>query len=187
MMDGALRADKPPSGNKAVHLVATITALPFPGPVLISMMSPSMAESSMSARKVLLPFDGSPAARRALEYLAAVADRETHVHLLNVQPPTIDDDVYLDPLVRGGEQVLRDAARHLEAKAIRHTSQVAIGWPADAIVRSARSESCTAIVMGVRSAIARLLSGSVSRGVVREAGVPVTLVSTSGETVVRMP
>jgi nucleotide-binding universal stress UspA family protein len=146
-----------------------------------------MAESSMSTRKVLLPFDGSRAARRALEYVAAVADRETHVHLLNVQSPTIDDGVYLDPLVREGEQMLLDASRHLEAKAISHTSQVAIGWPTDAIVRSARSESCTAIVMGVRGAIARLFSGSVSRGVVRQAGVPVTLVSTSGEAVVRMP
>jgi nucleotide-binding universal stress UspA family protein len=132
--------------------------------------------------KLLLPFDGSPAAVRALEYVAALEQRDAlHVHLLNVQPRTVDDEVYLEPLLKGGEKMLRDAARYLEARAISHTSEVAVGSAADAIVARARADRFAAIVMGVRSAMARLFTGSVSRGVVRESGLPVMLVTSSGQ------
>jgi nucleotide-binding universal stress UspA family protein len=145
-------------------------------------------EGVMHPRKVLLPFDGSPASRRALEYVATIEQgHDSHVHLLNVQGPTIDDSVYLGPLLKEGEQVLRVASRHLEAKAISHTCQVAVGFPSETIVLHARDERCTAIVMGVRSAIARLFSGSVSSQVVRLAGIPVTLVKATGEAIVRTP
>ena len=133
--------------------------------------------------KLLLPFDGSPAAVRALEYVAALEHRDAmHVHLLNVQPPTVDDEVDLEPLLEGGEKMLRDAAGHLEARAISHSSEVAVGSAADAIVERARAERFAAIVMGVRGAMVRLFTGSVSRGVVRKAGLPVMLVKASGET-----
>lgn len=133
--------------------------------------------------KLLLPFDGSPAAVRALEYVAALEHRDAlHVHLLNVQPHTVDDEVYLEPLLKGGEKMLRDAARQLEARAISHSSEVAVGSAADAIVSRARAERFAAIVMGVRGALVRLFTGSVSRGVVRQSGLPVMLVKSSGET-----
>lgn len=136
----------------------------------------------MPPRKVLLPFDGSPAARRALEYVADLeAGRDSHIHLLNVQGPTVDDSVYLPPLIKEGERVLRQAAHRLEAKAISHSSEVAVGFPSETIIESAKSGRYTAIVMGVRGAVARLFSGSVSRHVVRDAGIPVTLVNATGE------
>jgi nucleotide-binding universal stress UspA family protein len=133
--------------------------------------------------KLLLPFDGSPAAVRALEYVSGLEHRGSlHVHLLNVQVPTVDDDVYLKPLVKEAERVLGDASRYLEARAISHSSEVAVGFPTDTIVARARAERFAAIVMGVRGALARLFTGSVSRRVVREAGLPVMLVKASGET-----
>ena len=133
--------------------------------------------------KLLLPFDGSPAAVRALEYVAALEHRDAlHVHLLNVQPRTVDDEVYLEPLLKGGENMLRGAARQLEARAISHSSEVAVGSAAAAIVARARAERFAAIVMGVRGAMVRLFTGSVSRGVVRDAGLPVMLVDASGQT-----
>ena len=46
----------------------------------------------------------------------------------------------------------------------------------EAIIHRAKTGNCTAIVMGIRSAIARFFSGSVSDQVVRLAGVPVTRV-----------
>ena len=132
--------------------------------------------------KLLLPFDGSPAALRALEYVGALDQRGAlHVHLLNVQAPTVDDEVYLKPLLEEGEKLLGDAARALQVRAISHSSEVMVGFPADKIVERARSQRFAAIVMGVRGAMARLFTGSVSRGVVREAGVPVMLVDASGQ------
>jgi nucleotide-binding universal stress UspA family protein len=132
--------------------------------------------------KLLLPFDGSPAARRALEYVGALEHRGgLHVHLLNVQIPTIDDGVYLNALLKEAEKVLGDASRYLEARAISHSLEVAVGFPTDTIVARARAERFAAIVMGVRGALVRLFTGSVSRRVVREAGLPVMLVKASGE------
>lgn len=133
-------------------------------------------------RKVLLPFDGSPAARRALDYVAATDwGDDLHVHVLNVQSPTIDDDVYLRPLLKEGEEIVRVASRHLRARSIGHTTRVAVGYPSETILRSAAAEGCTDIVMGVRNPLARFFSGSVSALVVRDAGTPVTLVKATGE------
>ncbi len=142
----------------------------------------------MQPRKVLLPFDGSPPARRALEYVAAM-DRgnDFHVHVLNVQAPTIDDEVYLQPLLNEGERIVRVASRHLEARSISHSTRVAVGYPSDTIVLSAKAERFTDIVMGVRSAISRLFSGSVSRRVASRAGTPVTLVNATGEAILKVP
>jgi nucleotide-binding universal stress UspA family protein len=135
--------------------------------------------------KLLLPFDGSPAAVRALEYVGALEQRDgLHVHLLNVQALTVDDEVYLPPLLKEGERLLGDAARHLRARAVSHSSEVAVGFPADTIVARARAEPFAAIVMGVRGVMARLVTGSVSRGVIRGSGLPVMLVKESGETLV---
>ena len=138
-------------------------------------------------RSVLLPFDGSAASRRALDYVAAMErGRDFEVHVLNVQRPTIDDDVYLQPLLDEGERIVRVASRYLEARSIRHTTRVAVGYPSETIVNSARAERCTEIVMGVRSPFARLF-GSVSGHVVRHAGTPVTLVKATGEAIQRWP
>lgn len=138
----------------------------------------------MNERKVLLPFDGSPAAQRAMEHLAATErPGESSVHVLNVQHPTIDDDVYLPEFVDRAKLMLREASRYLEARDIAHTAEVAIGSACDVIVSSAKEKGCTAIVMGVRNPLMRLLSGSVSRHVVRKAGLPVTLVKANGQAV----
>ena len=145
-------------------------------------------EKAMAARKVLLPFDGSPPARRALEYVAAMDHGgDFHVHVLYVQAPTINDEVYLQPLLDEAERIVRVASRYLDARSISHTTGVIVGYPSDTIVRSANAERCTDIVMGVRSSIARFFSGSVSRRVASLAGTPVTLVKATGEAIVRRP
>lgn len=142
----------------------------------------------MRSRKVLLPFDGSPAARRALGHVAAMDQGgDFQVHVLYVQAPTIDDAVYLQPLLDEGERTVGIASRHLEARSISHTTRVSVGYPADTIVLIAKQERCTEIVMGVRSAIARFFSGSISARVASLAGIPVTLVKATGESIVRQP
>ena len=142
----------------------------------------------MRPRKVMLPFDGSPPARRALEHVAAMDHGgDYHVHVLYVQAPTIDDDVYLQPLLDEAERIVGVASRYLEARSISHTTGVAIGYPSDTIVRSAKAERCTEIVMGVRTAFARFFSGSISRRVASLADIPVTLLNATGEATVKRP
>jgi nucleotide-binding universal stress UspA family protein len=109
------------------------------------------------------------------------------VHVLYVQAPTIDDAVYLQPLLDEGERTVGIASRHLEARSISHTTRVSVGYPADTIVLSAKQERCTEIVMGMRSAIARFFSGSISARVAGLADIPVTLVKATGESIVRQP
>lgn len=142
----------------------------------------------MRPRKVMLPFDGSPPARRALEYVAAMDQGgDFQVRVLYVQAPTIDDEVYLPPLLAEAERIVRVASRYLEARSISHVTRVAVGYPSDTIVRHAKAERCTEIVMGVRTALARFFSGSISRRVAGLADLPVTLVKATGEAVVTGP
>ena len=141
----------------------------------------------MRSRKVLLPFDGSPAARRALEHVAAMRGGDFHVHVLYAQAPTIDDAVYLQPMLDEAERTVGVASRHLEARSISHTTAVTVGYPADTILLSAKEERCTEIVMGVRNAILRFFSGSTSRRVASQARIPVTLVKATGESITRRP
>ena len=142
----------------------------------------------MRPRKVLLPFDGSPPARRALESVAAMDQGgDFHVHVLYVQAPTIADDVYLQPLLEEAGRIVRVASRYLEARSISHTTQVAVGYPSDTIVLIAKAQRCTEIVMGVRTAIRRFFSGSISARVATQAAIPVTLVKATGEAIVRRP
>jgi nucleotide-binding universal stress UspA family protein len=110
-----------------------------------------------------------------------------HVHVLYVQAPTIDDDVYLPPLLAEAERTVRTASRYLEARSISHTTRIPIGYPSDTIVREANAERCTEIVMGVRPALARFFSGSISARVAGLADIPVTLVKATGEARVKTP
>ncbi len=136
---------------------------------------------------ILLPFDGTPSAARALDHVLELARwREVFVHLLNVQPPVMAGDVTLFTSARAVELERRDAAERalapakaaLNASGIRYLAEVAFGSPADEIVRCATTSGCSKIVMGSRrdGLLARLLGSSVAYRVSKRAPVPVTLV-----------
>jgi nucleotide-binding universal stress UspA family protein len=126
---------------------------------------------------VLLPFDASRASFRALEHLiAANKDADFHVHVLNIQEPTLDDRVFLRASLHEGHEIVRWACDRLEAAGIKHSSEVAVGVPSETILTVAKRESHSEIVMGTRGAIARYFSGSVSGDVARLAEIPVTRV-----------
>ena len=130
-------------------------------------------------RKLLVAFDGSPAALHALEYAIERA-RASHgmIHVLNVQVAYVDD-VFVYRIHRHeGEQVLKPAIARLKASGVAHTSEVGFGQAAEAIVRAASQEDCDVIVMGTRdrAGVTGFLSPSVSGRVVRLARVPVTII-----------
>jgi nucleotide-binding universal stress UspA family protein len=128
-------------------------------------------EADRLPARILVAFNGTPAARCALEYaMERARDEGAAIHVVTVQPAISDKDA--------GERILDAARVQLELNDIRHTSELAFGAVAESIVRSAAMEDCALIVVGKRErlAIASFFSASVSDQVVRLARVPVTVV-----------
>jgi nucleotide-binding universal stress UspA family protein len=137
--------------------------------------------------KILLPFDGSAAAMRAVEFVMkqAAAGRPLQVQLINVQAPVRlnaapaeSPESVRRAQAGDGERVLQAAQTALQAGAITCTQYVAIGDPAQSIVRYAQEQGSNEIVMGTRgmSSIANLVLGSVATKVIHLVDIPVTLV-----------
>ena len=137
--------------------------------------------------KILVPYDGSRHARRAVEFVAArtpLAGREPTVWLLNVQPPLLVEiptaasrrrlgDLY----ARRAESVLRPARRMLTRAGLGVRSTHLVGVPGLRIARVARSKNVDLIVMGShgRTAAAGMLLGSVASTVLVHCDNPVLL------------
>ncbi|MCG7200247.1 universal stress protein [Marinobacter pelagius] len=140
-------------------------------------------------KNVLLPFDGSEAAIRALEYVIGVKQggSSVSVHLLNVQEaPRIFGDYasadLLEKLNRGaraqGQEINSRAAKILTDNDVPFTVHEAIGEVSQTIAEAADEFGCDTIIMGTRGMtnLANLMMGSVATRVVHEASVPVLLV-----------
>jgi nucleotide-binding universal stress UspA family protein len=130
-------------------------------------------------RKLLVAFDGSPAARCALEYAIEQAhESASAIHVVNVQIALDDDAFICRSHKQAGERILKAATAQLDLHGIRYTTDVAFGAAAESIVRSAAMQRCDLIVVGTRDrlAIASFFSASVSSQVVRLAQVPVTVI-----------
>jgi nucleotide-binding universal stress UspA family protein len=147
----------------------------FPSEVDSRARAMSAAGSRENAKpptgKVLVPFDGSPAARCALAFaIERAREQESAIHVVNVQADLNGKEA--------GERILAAARVQLDFGDVRHTTELAFGFAAQSIVRSAVMERCDLIVMGTRDrlAIAQFFSASVSSQVIRLAQVPVTVV-----------
>ncbi len=126
--------------------------------------------------KLLLPFDGSPGAVRAVELVAAYRGAPAEVTLLNVQslPAGLTPEMgsVEAPLLDAGRAQVRGALERLpEAKSV-----VRLGFPTDVILREAAGAQL--IVMGTRGhgALQGFALGSVALRVVHGTPVPVLLV-----------
>ncbi len=138
---------------------------------------------------VLVPFDGSASAKRAIQYLIDFSKDFTQlkVHVLNVQTEPVIYGEYvtpdlLDQLQAGALQhaaeINAEAAVMLAAAKIDHETHVATGMVAPEIGRAVTDHGCSAVVMGTRGmgSLKNLVLGSVATQVVHEVAVPVTLV-----------
>lgn len=138
--------------------------------------------------KLLVPLDGSPSARRALDHALwlALKSPEASVILLNVQN---EETLGLsDIAVRTGRereqasqrsrQVLRAPVKECQARGVRHEERAEFGPVAETIDRVARAAGVDQIVMGTRGLgrLRGLLLGSVASQVIHLTRVPVTLV-----------
>jgi nucleotide-binding universal stress UspA family protein len=140
-------------------------------------------------QNVLLAYDGSESATRALRHLLQMPapQRPRQIHVLNVQVSPLfhgqiltHDDVrrmHEAQLARGRE-VLRPAEEELLTAGVDFRSHVVLGEAEHQIIEMARELACDHIVMGTRGlgTIRTLLLGSVALKTVHLAPVPITLV-----------
>ncbi|WP_440763626.1 universal stress protein [Natronorubrum sp. DTA7] len=129
--------------------------------------------------RILVPTDGSGPANAALEYAGEIAAVEqVTVHILYVIDP--DETEEMDDPLAGS----RDWAGETGSPIIE---EIETGEPRDTILEAAVEHDVDAIVMGTRGrrGVGRLLLGSVTESIVRDADVPVLVVRGAPE--VRRP
>jgi K+-sensing histidine kinase KdpD len=130
------------------------------------------------ARRILIPFDGSPSAVRALQHVVALAraGHQSEVFAVNVQTAPSDADP--ESVERTGTGILAQANDILARQAIPYTSRVHRGKPAEVVLAVVQRYDIDLIVMGSRGlgALASVLLGSVATRVLQQSTVPVTVV-----------
>jgi nucleotide-binding universal stress UspA family protein len=133
-------------------------------------MSEETSDTATAANRILVPLDGSPEARAALPYAAALATPGTEIVLLTVTRSDGDADA--------ARADLESAAQHLRVAGRMVRPEVAVGNPARCIVDAAAELRLEMIVMAShgRGALGRLIYGSVADQVGRESPVPIMVV-----------
>ena len=143
--------------------------------------------------KILLPFDGSPAALQAVVMAIRLAadGLNTSVVLANVQESASlyelmvahDPQLIEEVSAAAGANMLKPAQALLLDAGIAFETEVATGDPANTLVDILENYGCDMVVMGA-SGISNLRSallGSVSNALLHAAGVPVMIVKNFDE------
>ncbi len=134
----------------------------------------------MHAKKILFATDFSPASEAALAYATALArDSGAKLLVLHVQEPQMPfsgTEMYVPLAELPSAQIKKMLDSIVPAdETVECVHRLAIGAPAEEIVRIAAEENADTIVMGThgRTGLTRLLMGSVAESVVRRARCPV--------------
>lgn len=133
------------------------------------------------APRILVAYDGSDAARRALERVATFM-KPADVALVTVARPIYRDPPYTgyaDPSDEEEQRrVLEDARAALERAGISAAGYAPVGDPAEQILATAEAFAAELIVIGARAlgTVGRLVLGSVSARVMHEAECDVLIV-----------
>lgn len=138
-------------------------------------------------KKILVAFDGSEQSYQAFDFALDMSQMcpgaAVNIIALSVaQPPEPIDIVEMDAIIDSATRHYEDLFKGLREKAkVRNyeiKTEVAIGHPADQIVRYAYENACDMVVMGQRgkSKIERWMLGSVSKRVATHAACTVIIV-----------
>lgn len=139
-------------------------------------------------KKILVPFDGSDNALRAIHYAATVAikTQDVEIILLHVLDPMVfksqaallspDELSRLCPVEAAN--VIDPARQILDHAGVQYAVRCRVGAAAGAIASEVNESQCDGIIMGTRGmgAIANVMIGSVASHVVHLVHVPVTLI-----------
>ena len=134
--------------------------------------------------RILLGYDGSQSADHALQFATDLARRyAAELHVLAVaRPPEFGDEVETEAVIESGrrhcEKVLAVARARLAPQGLATAFRLAVGHPAEQIVRDAEAHAIDHIVVGHRghTLFERWLIGSVARQVIAHAPCAVTVV-----------
>lgn len=138
-------------------------------------------------QKVLVPYDGSSNAIRAVRFAADLLKRlpDIQLELLYVQDPILMREyAFLPEQERRklecaeADRILQEARQVLREEGIQWKECLRIGSPAKEIALHARESGCDSIIMGTRGLgpIASVMIGSVATHTVHLVHIPVTLV-----------
>jgi nucleotide-binding universal stress UspA family protein len=135
-------------------------------------------------RKILLGYDGSASAEDAFAFALDLAQRYgAELHVLAVaRPPEFAEDVETEAVIENSVRHYREVVGPVQAKAtaasIETHVEVAVGHPAEQLVRYAEQHGIDHIVVGHRghTLFERWLIGSVARQVIAYAHCAVTVV-----------
>ena len=135
-------------------------------------------------RKILVGYDGSAAARKALDAaLELAAKHGAELYVVSVaRPSEVGDDVETEAVIEHSRQyhrrLLAELKTSVATKSVKAHYEVAVGHPAEQIIYHADQRHADLIVVGDRgrSKFSRLLLGSVSKQVTEHAGRPVLVV-----------
>jgi nucleotide-binding universal stress UspA family protein len=142
--------------------------------------------------KILVPIDGSELALQALQHVLALARAGLAVELVlaNVQEPASayemltlqDPEALAEVAVGAGRDLMAPALKLAAAAGLPCTETVVVGDVVPALVELLEEEGCEAVVMGSHGmGLVRSALGSVSRGMLEHAPVPVTFVKAPPE------
>jgi nucleotide-binding universal stress UspA family protein len=130
--------------------------------------------------KIVVGFDGSEPARRALDRAAGLAKAGDPVSVVTVADVTVTKGGMTPdaPKTAARKEALDEAKKALGAKGVTVETVLADGDPGDAIIAEAEKAGADLIVVGTRglNAAERLLLGSVSTKVVHHAKCDVLVV-----------
>ena len=134
-------------------------------------------------QRIVVAYDGSEAARRALERAADLASTGASVTVVSAvsahHPAAGRSSGAVDPEeIAERSRELREAVELLAERGITAETVEAVGDPPDAIVEAAEKVGANLIVVGTRgrSLSKRVLLGSVSTGIVHHAPCDVLVV-----------
>jgi nucleotide-binding universal stress UspA family protein len=135
----------------------------------------------MAFSRILVAYDGSEAARRALEHVADLAAGGADVTVLTVVATRLTSlgRTPVDPAaLDAARQRLEEAYDELERRGIRVRAERAVGDPAERILEEAERRRADLVVAGShgKPLSTQLLLGSVSTKVVRNARCAVLVV-----------
>jgi nucleotide-binding universal stress UspA family protein len=134
-------------------------------------------------KAIVVGFDGSAAAERALERATALARTDGRVVIVTASvslPPSgvVDEPILDSPSPTERDALLERAAATVRSRGIEATLIAADAAPAQALVDAARAEDADLIVVGRTGSgyVTRAIVGSTAENVVRQAPCDVLVV-----------
>ena len=129
--------------------------------------------------KIVVGYDGSQAAKRALERAATLADGDPVIVVSAVRPLISRGAGGYDAVEREEhERHLAEAAARLEELGVEARTIEEVGDPASVIAREAEAHGADLVIVGTegKNALERLFEGSVSADTVRKATTDVLVI-----------